>query len=58
VARSGLGYDNNHHPSERPEDEAKVNPYVAAVAGEDRAIAYLGETSSRCCQSDLRGMVR
>jgi hypothetical protein len=59
VARSGLGCDNMHHPSARPADEVKGNPYAAAVVVEaGRAIAYLGETYCRCCRSDLHGTVR
>lgn len=55
-ARSGLGCDNKDHPSERPADEAKVNP--CAAAEEDPTIAYLGGTWSRCYQSDSRDTVR
>ena len=59
VAKSGLGYDNIDHPSARPVDAVmESRPYAAAAVEEDRAIAYLGETCCRCCQSDSRDMVR
>jgi hypothetical protein len=43
-ARSGHGCD----PFGRPEDEAEVSPYAAAVVEEDPMTSGSGEMSSRC----------
>jgi hypothetical protein len=46
----GARSDHSCDPFGRPEDEAEVSPYAAAVVEEDPVTSGSGEMSSRCYQ--------